>query len=237
MKLLRLAAVAAGIASVVALVGVGRLESASGDTTPAQPDRTITVTGTGSVTAVPNEVSFSFGVTTQSKTAAAALDANAEAMNKVIAALKDAGVASTNLQTSSVSLSPNTSSDGTQIVGYTASNTVSATIKDIADAGALVDTAVAAGANQVGGPFLSVSDTSGLYRSALKQAVGDAKTKAQALADAAGLTLGAVRSVVEGGSSAPVPLAYTAADKASPTPIEPGTQEISASATVVYDVS
>ena len=137
-------------------------------------------------------MTLSFGVTTQAKTAAAALSANSDDMTKVIQALKDAGVAAADLQTSSVSLSPNTSQDGTQIVGYTASNSVSATIKDIGKAGALIDAAVAAGANQVGGPFLSVSDTDGLYRSALKKAVVDAKAKAQALADAAGLTLGAV---------------------------------------------
>ena len=238
MKRLHLVLLAAGIATVVALVGVGRIQSASGDTTPTTPDRTITVTGNGSVSAVPNQVTLSFGVTTQAKTAAAALSANSDDMTKVIQALKDAGVAAADLQTSSVSLSPNTSQDGTQIVGYTASNSVSATIKDIGKAGALIDAAVAAGANQVGGPFLSVSDTDGLYRSALKKAVVDAKAKAQALADAAGLTLGAVRSVSESGGSTPPQPFYAATDKAvASTPVEPGTQDVTAAATVVFEVS
>jgi uncharacterized protein YggE len=235
MKRLHLAALAAGIAAVVALVGVGRIQSASGDTAPATADRSITVTGNGSVAAVPNKVTLSFGVTTQAKTAAAALSANSDEMTKVIEALKDAGVAGADIQTSSVSLSPTTSQDGTQIVGYAASNSVSATIGDVGKAGALVDAAVAAGANQVSGPFLSVSDTNGLYRAALKQAVADAKAKAQALADASGLTLGAVRSVVESGGATP-PQPYAAAEKTA-APIEPGTQEITASATVVFEVS
>ncbi len=238
MKRLHLALIAAGVATAIALVGVGRIQPASGDTTPTQPDRTITVTGDGSVEAVPNEVTLSFGVTTQAKTAAAALSANADDMTKVIQALKAAGIADADLQTSSVSLSPNTSQDGSQILGYTASNSVSATTREIGKAGALIDAAVGAGANQVGGPFLSIADTSALYRSALKRAVADAKAKAQALAEASGLTLGSVRSVAEsGGSSPPQPL-YAAMDKAvASTPVEPGTQEIAASATVVFDVS
>ena len=103
MKLLRLAVLGAAIAAVAAFAGVGRPDRASGD---APPDRSITVSGSGSVSATPNRAAFTFGVATRSKTAAQALAANSAEMGKVIDALKRAGVAPAEIQTSSVSVSP-----------------------------------------------------------------------------------------------------------------------------------
>jgi uncharacterized protein len=196
--------------------------------------KTITVTGNGSVTTVPDTASFSFTVDTRAKTATAALAQNSTETAAVIAAVKAQGIGADDIQTSQVSLSPQTSDDGTTIVGYVASNTI--TVKtDLARSGKLVDAAVGAGATGVGGPSLSRSDQAALYRDALKKAVADAKLKAEALADAAGLTLGAVQTVAEGSTaSPPVPFAASkAAD--SGVPIEPGTQEIDATATVTYE--
>ena len=232
MKLLRLAVLGAAVAAVAAFAGVGRPDRASGD---APPDRSITVSGSGSVSATPNRAAFTFGVATRSKTAAQALAANSAEMGKVIDALKRAGVAPAEIQTSSVSVSPLQSANGESIVGYTASNSVSATIGNLGRAGEIIDAAVAAGANQVDGPNLTVSDQGALYRSALKAAVADARVKAQTLADASGLHVGAVRSVSEQGESTPVPLDTRTA--ASSTPIEAGTQQITASVAVVFDVS
>jgi uncharacterized protein YggE len=236
MKVLRLVLAGAAIATVVAFAGVGLPSGASGDT-PATPDRSITVSGQGSVEAVPNQTAFTFGVTTRGKAAAQALQANSVDMAKVIAALKGAGVKAADLRTSYVSLSPVTSEDGQTITGYSASNSVSATIDGIARAGEIVDVAVAAGANTVDGPALSIDDQDALYRSALKAAVADARKKADTLAEASGLQVGAVRSVIEG-SSAPSPVPYTDAKApAASTPIEPGMQEVMATVTVVFDVS
>jgi uncharacterized protein YggE len=205
--------------------------------TSASGGRTITVTGSGSVTVVPNRALFSFGVTTQGRTAAGALAENAGEMRKVIAALKDAGIAAADIQTASVSLSPRYSQDGETILGYTASNTVSATSKDINKAGSTVDAAVAAGANQVSGPSLTRADSSALYRRALKAAVADARTKAATIAAASRARLGAVRSVVEGSSApTPIPLAKTAGPVEA-TPIQPGTQEVDATVTVEFAIS
>jgi hypothetical protein len=236
MKLVRLAAVAAVIGLAVALAGVGRPDGARGDTTPTESTRTITVGGTGSVKAIPDRAQFSFGVTTQAPTATQALDANANLARKVIAALKAEGIASGDLQTEAVSVQPRYSDDGSTIVGYTATNSVSATSHDLDKAGALVDAAVAAGANQVSGPSLTRSDQTELYGNALRAAVADAKSKAEAIAAAGGLQLAEIRSVVEG-SSAPPPIPLSgeaAAADASPTPIEPGKQEIDAVVTVVF---
>jgi uncharacterized protein len=236
MKLLRLAALAGAIAAAVALVGVGRPDRASGDSPVTPVDRSITVSGNGSVSATPNQAVFTFGVTTRSKTAVQALAANSAEMRKLIEALKAAGIPAESLQTSSVSLSPNTSDGGDAIVGYSASNSVTATIANLGRAGEIVDAAVAAGANQVDGPNLTVSDQGALYQAALKAAVADARTKAQALAGASGLHVGAVRSVVEDAGNTPI--TYDAKAVPSPsTPIVAGTQQISASVTVVFDAS
>jgi uncharacterized protein YggE len=229
-------ALGAGAAFVVlafagAGAGVGSAATGSGG-------RTITVTGSGSVTVVPNRALFSFGVTTQGRTAAGALAENAAEMRKVIAALKDAGIAAADIQTASVSLSPRYSQDGETILGYTASNTVSATSKDINKAGSIVDAAVAAGANQVSGPSLTRADSGALYRRALKAAVADARTKAATIAAASHARLGAVRSVVEGSSAPPpVPLAKTAGAVDTTTPIQPGTQEVDATVTVEFAIA
>src|SRR5262245_45332485 len=112
MKLVRLAVLGASLAVLVALVGVGLPEGASGSEGDPQPARSITVTGTGSVQTVPNRAGLSLGVTTQARGAAEALAANGAAMQKVIAAVRSAGVPAADIQTSSVSLAPRTSDDG-----------------------------------------------------------------------------------------------------------------------------
>jgi uncharacterized protein YggE len=235
-RVARIASLAALAVVVAAFVGVGRPESAG--SAGSSGGRTISVTGSGSVTVVPNRASFSFGVTTQGRTAAAALAENATEMRKVIAALKDAGIATADIQTQYVSLSPRYSNDGESILGYTASNSVSATTKDINKAGSIVDAAVAAGANQVSGPSLTRADSSSLYRRALKAAVADARSKAAAIAAASHARLGVVRAVAEGSSSpVPIPLAAKAAGPTDSTPVQPGTQQIEASVTVEFAIS
>jgi uncharacterized protein YggE len=231
MRIGRIVVIGVVVAALAALAGVAVPGSAGSATSSG---RTVTVTGSASVTTVPNRASFSFGVTTQGKTAVGALAENAGEIRKVIEALKAAGVAPAEISTQYVSLSPRYSNDGETILGYTASNVVSATVKDINHAGSLVDAAVGAGANQVDGPSLTRSDTSALYRTALKAAVADARKKAAAIASASGARLGVVRSVTEGSSApTPVPLSAKAAAPES-TPVEPGTQEIDASVTVVF---
>ncbi len=120
------------------------------------------------------------------------------------------------------------------ITGYQASNSVNVTAP-LGKSGALVDAAVGAGANNVDGPTLDTAQKSALYNKALDSALGDAKQKAQAIAGTAGLTLGTVLKVHEGGQSTPVVYAEAAlaAPKAMP-PIEAGTQKIQASVTVTY---
>jgi uncharacterized protein YggE len=195
---------------------------------------TVTVNGMGTVDTVPDTASMSFGVTTQAATAAAALAQNSTEMAKVIAALKASGIAAKDIQTQSVSLQPQTGPDGNAVTGYTASNSVGATVRDIGKLGAVIDAATAAGANTIYGPSMTRDDTDALYRDALKAAVADARAKAGALAEAAKLSLGAVQSMSEGGGAVPLPFAAARAADTASTPIEPGTQQVQATVTVTF---
>jgi uncharacterized protein len=223
----------AGLLLLSAVLVTAALPGAA--TSAAAEQAGITVQGTASIASVPDRAELSFGVESQGETARAALAANAAEMRRVIAARKAAGAA--DLKTQYVSLSPRYN-ERSEAQGFSATNSVSATVKEIARAGAVIDAAVAAGANQVSGPSLSRGDQTSLYRQALKGAVDDARLSAQALASASGLSLGRVTAIVEGGG-APQPLPFAAADKAmaESTPIEPGTQQVSATVSVTFSVS
>jgi uncharacterized protein YggE len=233
MKRFPLALIAAAVAlvAIAALAGVGRPEAARGDTGTVADS--VTTTGHGVITVAPDEATVTAGVHTQAATAAEALSQNSTRMNDVIAALKAHG--GKDLQTQQVSLYPQSTEDGT-ITGYTADNSVSASAS-IAGAGALIDAAVGAGANTVSGPTLSISDQDGRYRDALKKAVADARAKAAALGEAGGFGVGPVSTVVEQATSAPQPMfAAGAAAKDAATPIEPGTQDVTADVTVTFSI-
>ncbi len=199
--------------------------------------RTITVQGTGIVTTVPNEAQFSFGVSVTAPNAKAALTANARRMNALIAALKSLGIPPTAIQTAQISLTPNTNDNGTKILDFTASDSVSVTTKDVAKSGSIVDAAVAAGANLVSGPTLGPSDQLVLERRALKAAVGDAHARALAIAQAAHVKLGVIKTVTEVSSS---PVTFSPSPKAASiasTPVEPGTVQTEEDVTVTYGIA
>ena len=223
--------VAAGL-TVVALAGAVGLPDFAGAQDAAPAGDAITVSGVGTVKTVPNEAQMSFGVETRRPTAQAAVGANADAMRKVINALRQAGARE--ITTQWVSVYPFTRNDGT-VEGYSASNSVSA-VSDIEDAPALIDVAAAAGANQISGPGLSSSNAEALYREALAKAVDDARLRAEVLAKAAGRSLGAITAIVEGGAQPTPQYRQAAADAASSTPIEPGQQETTATISVTFSL-
>ena len=224
MKILALAAVAVALAA-----------GGAGAATPpsSTSGATVTVTGTGTVVGVPDEASFDFTVQTKGKSASAALAENGTAAKAVISAVEAAGVPEADIQTQQVSLDPLTSNDGTTIIGYTASDTITASKLAIGRAGAVVDAAVGAGATGVSGPSLDISSQDALYADALKAAVAQARSKAQVLAGATGHSLGDAVAVVEGGPS-PQPLPFGATKSAGSTPIEAGTEQIQATVTITY---
>ena len=235
MNRLRTILLLAGVLLVAAAIA-GVAQPRLGRSATPSAGAVITVTGDGTVDATPDQASFNFGVTTRGATAAEALSRNNSEARRIIDALKGAGIDAAKIQTTQVSLWPQTSSNGNTITGYQASNSVQVTA-GLGRSGALVDAAGRAGANNVDGPSLDTADKSSLYAEALKKAIADAKLKAQAIADGAGLTLGTLVKVEEGGNAAP-PVPLYAADKAAASvPIEAGTQQIQASVTVTYSAT
>jgi hypothetical protein len=227
----RIAIAAAALASLAALVGTLR----TGDAAAVEPDTAggITVQGTATASAAPAKAQLSLGVETRADTAKAALAANAAEMRKVLAAVKAAG--GQDVRTQSVWLSSFYGDNGPQ--GFTATNTVTTSVV-VAKAGAVIDAAVDAGANQVSGPSLSADDEQALYRQALEAAVADARERAKALAGAAGVSLGRVTAMVEsGGGGSPPVMFETAKMAADSTPIEPGQREVTASVSVTFGLS
>ena len=227
----RIALAAALVLGAAALAGVLRPEGASA-VDPATTTDSVTVTGTGIVAAVPDRAQISAGVETRAPTARGALQANAAAMAKVLGALEARG--GKNVTTQTVSLSTASDEQG-RSNGFVAANVASAETT-LAGAGALIDAAVAAGANTVYGPSLSRSDADALYRQALAKAVTDAKDRAALLARAAGRSLGRVTAIVESGASdSPIFAKAEAASDAS-TPVVSGAQETIATVSVTYEL-
>jgi uncharacterized protein len=196
------------------------------------------VTGTGRVDSVPDEATFSLGVTTDGASAREALAANSAAMRRVLAALDGAGVDAKDVKTETVSVGPDYDSDGTSPSGFTARNSVSVLIRELGKAGSVLDAASRAGANEVNGPMLTRGNRDELEARALENAVANARKRAEALAEAAGVGLGRVTAIVEGASMTPQPWMEMSAraDAASPAPIRPGTEEIQATVTVTFAI-
>jgi uncharacterized protein len=231
MKLVRIGLVAAAVAAAVAFVGVGRPDFARGS---APSGRTVTVTGTGSVESVPNRAGLSVGVSSDASTARAALAANADKAASVIDALRAAGIAKADLQTTDVTVSPRWDNRGRQN-GFTAHSSLQVDVANVSHAGAILDAAVAAGATETSGPSFDRSDRGQLYRNALKAAFADARGKAETLAGEADASLGAVQRIEESPGVQPMPLFSAARESA--TPVEPGTTEVQATLTVTFSLS
>jgi len=203
----------------------------------AAPQHSIVVAGQGSIAARPDRAQLSFGVSSDAKTASAALRTNAAEMTKVITALKSQGIAAADLRTDLVSLSSRYSQNGETVVGYTATNSISATVRNLAKIGAIIDAAVDAGANQVSGPNLVRASAAALYRAALRAAIADARGKARTIAAASGLHIRRITDVAESSAApSPTPLTAKASADAS-TPVETGSTLVEATVTVTFAVA
>jgi uncharacterized protein YggE len=225
------------VAVVLVLVAGFALGRVGGDDGPDASPSAITATGTGKVKAVPDVAEVSLGVSATAATAARARTAADARLARVLATLKARGVQARDIQTAQITLSPNFGRNGSTVVGYTASNSVTATLRSLDTAGGTVAAATAAGANDVGGLTLTVSNQNAVYRRALKAAVADARSHAGAIAEASGETLGDLRSATEGTADQPIPFQSEAkAADAATTPIEPGTLEITADVTATFAV-
>ena len=228
---------------------------------------TISVTGNGYVYADPDLAGVSIGVTTEAATSTQAMNDNANAMSQVIAAVRALGIPDKDIKTSTVSLQPKYSYEypttvgatgassaiapalptsaptvlTTKIVGYTATNTVTVTIRDMSLVGPVIDAGYNGGANQVNGVTFLLSDekSSQVYKQALQQAVADGSDKAKVMAAAAGIGDIKLKTLTESGSY--YPIAYESFDRSAmasgavaPTPISPGQNKVTATVTLTY---
>jgi uncharacterized protein YggE len=230
----------------VVLIALGALALFATSPLKADPSlRVLTVSGQGEVKSAPDEALLSAGVVTTARTADAALAANTRAMTAVFDTLKKAGVADKDMQTSGFSVQPqytaaSASSSGQQrITGYQVSNNVSVTVEDLGRLGATLDALVSSGANAVGDIDFAIKHPAALLAQAREAAVADAVAKAQVLAKAAGVTLGAIISISEDGSAQSRPMGMLAlAGKAdNAVPIAAGQQSVSANVSISWDIS
>ena len=209
----------------------------------------LTVTAEGKTARVPDLAVFNAGVTSQGRTAGEALSANSADMNRVIGALKRAGIADKDIQTSQISLNPIYGQPVTQpggmviqeprIVGYQATNTVSIRSRDIKNFGKVLDALVAAGANQVSGPSFQLADPSSANDEARVSAIKTARARADLYARAGGMRVVRIVSISESGGYAPPQPMYARAMKADAesTPISAGEVEAAVSVVVQFELA
>jgi uncharacterized protein YggE len=205
---------------------------------------TITVPGRGTVRIDPDVATIRLGVVVVRPTAADARTAAASTMESVLGALTGGGVERRDLRTTLVGLDAvrdYSSESGPRVTGYQLTNAVEATIRAIESVGALIDEALAAGATSMDGLSFQLADPTAALDEARRRAVADARARATTLAAEAGVTLGAVVDIVEGGAlppGPPRPMAElrmkAAADVA--TPVEAGTSELQIGITVSFAI-
>ena len=233
---------AVAVAGFVALThepGAG-LASAQTTTVPAAAGKTISVDATGTVRVKPDTATVNLGVQAERPTAQEALAAAGTAAQGVIDALKANGISEDDIATTDLSLWPRTDDDGKAIVGYTASNSVNATIRDLDKAGTTIDAATKAAGDdaRVNGISFSVSDPTAAAGEARAQAVARAKVQAEELAKAAGVKVGPVEQIATVSYDAPAPMSSVGGAEArdAAVPIQPGTQEVTARVTMVFEL-
>ena len=212
----------------------------------------LTVSADGQVTREPDLAVFSAGVTSSGKTAAAALAANSADMTRVIAAVKRAGIADRDIQTSNLSLSPvyapqRRLPDGTitpeqpTIAGYRANNSVSVRQRKLDDYGKVIDALVNAGANEVNGPSFELDDPDPATDEARTAAIRKARARAELYARAAGLKVSRILSISEsGGWSPPQLVMYRMAAQdavSSAPPVQSGELQMRVNVTVQFELA
>jgi uncharacterized protein YggE len=203
------------------------------------PRRTIAISATGRVTVEPDQARITAGVTADAATARAALSGNSEAMGKVIAELKAAGIDAKDIQTASFRVEPRYTrpmeGQAPKIDGYSVSNEVQVLVRDLAKLGEILDRLVTAGANQTAGLSFEVSNAETLLDDARKEAVANARRRAELYAAAAGVELGEVLTITEGEAMPPPrPVFARAVKLQAAVPIERGTETLEASVTITW---
>jgi len=203
------------------------------------------VSATGSVSRVPDLAIISAGVMTKAATASGAIADNATRMERVRAALKRAGIADRDIQTSSINLNPDYRYENNRspvLTGYQASNNVSIRFRDIRSTGKILDALVAEGANQINGPTLTIDKPEAAYDEARTRALAAGRARADLYARSLGMRVVRLLSVSEGGNypRPPIPMlergfAMSGAQTAK-TDIDPGVQDLEISLAMTFEL-
>jgi len=203
----------------------------------------LSVSAQGEAHRVPDVATVSSGVVTQAADANAAMRANADEMARVMAAIKAAGIAERDIQTSGINLNPQykyAENQAPAIIGYQASNTVSLKVRDIAKLGKVLDALVASGANQVNGPSFEIDQPEQAYDEARRSALEQAQARAAMYAKSLGMRVRRIVSISEGaGFQPPRPMpmmAMARAEKAADTSVSPGESTLTANLDVVFEL-
>jgi uncharacterized protein len=236
---------AAGLATGLLVTAIAsptfapRRTLAADTTTPAE--HTIAVTGVGTVVTAPDVADLRLGVTFTRPTVRAARADAAAAMTKVIAALKALGIADKDIQTTNISLQPAydyaSNANPPRITGYTLSNGVAVTVRDLDKVGDAIDNALTAGATTFDGVSFRVDDPAKAQQQARTDAMTQARAHATTLAAAAGVAITGVASISETSAQTPYPIVYGAAAGAAKdvaTPVQVGTTDVTITVSVAY---
>jgi uncharacterized protein YggE len=237
-------------AGVLALMfAAGAAPAALGQAAPPAADTmfratTLNLAAYGEVNAPPDMATIGLGVTTQAGTAAEAMQANAARMGQVMAALKKAGIAAKDIQTSGLNLNPQYVYEQNvppRLTGYQASNQVAVIVHDLAKLGAAVDATVNAGANQVNGINFGLNEPTTTENAAREAAVKALQAKADLYAKATGYRVGRLVSLSEGGGytpGPPMPMVMAAAKReAMDTSVSPGELKIRIDVSGLYELT
>ena len=200
------------------------------------------VSATGEVSRVPDVAVISAGVVTRSQTATGAIQENAARMERVRSALRRAGIADRDIQTSSINLNPEYRYQENQppiLTGYQASNSLSIRFRDIRSTGRILDALVAEGANQISGPMLTIDRPEQALDEARMQALATGRARAELYARGLGMRVVRLLSVSEGGGYAvppPMPVAMMEARGAADTKVDPGEQKLQVSLAMSFEL-
>ncbi len=237
-------AVVAFLAVPSACAQEGGVSGSSYHPNSIQPETTVSISATGSVEKAPDIAIMTTGVQTEARTAAEAVANNASQMARVFDAVEKAGIEKKDMQTSNFSLNPRydySSRGGTQrLVGYTANNQLSVTVRDLEKLGETMDAIIAAGSNTFNGLRFALDDPSEALDEARRDAMQEARERAELYAAAAGLEVKRIVTIDEAGGYNPRPMPMMQARamdaEMSATPIATGEVGYSITVNVVFEL-
>lgn len=226
---------------VAAMAAMGLSVGANAQSVPAPT--TLTITAEGRTAQTPDIAEVSGGVVTTAPTATAAMRENAERMNAVVAAVRKAGIAERDIQTTGLNLSPQYkygNNEAPVLTGYQATNTISVRVRKIAETGKLLDTLVGVGANQISGPNFRIEAADAALDEARVAAVATARSRAELYAKAAGKRVSRIASIAESAGFDPGPRPMMARavmkDEMAPSPVAPGEVALTVNVTMVFEL-